>query len=72
MLENVNLSGGRIYRANLAAVEIADVNMNGVTISDAALTGMTINGILVTDLLASYEAMQLLAKSADRNVEEVN
>jgi hypothetical protein len=36
------------------------------------LAGMTINGILVTDLLAAYEAVQVLASSANANVEETN
>jgi uncharacterized protein YjbI with pentapeptide repeats len=71
-LENVNLSGGRIIHANLAGLQITDVNLTGVAISDAALPGMTINGILVTDLLESYEAVQVLAIGASRNAEEPN
>lgn len=43
---NVNFSGLRVSQANLA----------GATIADCRLDGMTIDGILVTDLLKTYQA----------------
>jgi uncharacterized protein YjbI with pentapeptide repeats len=56
VLENVNLSGGRFHDVNLSRLQITNACCHDVAISDAALDGMTINGILVTDLLAAYEA----------------
>jgi uncharacterized protein YjbI with pentapeptide repeats len=71
-LEKVNLSGGRIEDANLSGLRIANACLSGLSISDASLAGMTINGILVTDLLESHEAMQVLASISNPKIEESN
>lgn len=70
--ENVNLSGTRITDANLTGLHITNVNLGGAVIADAVFEGMTINGILVTDLLASYEAMRVLSINSSSHVEDIN
>jgi hypothetical protein len=42
----------------MAGLRIANACLSDVAISDAMLEGMTINGILVTDMLAAYEAQR--------------
>jgi uncharacterized protein YjbI with pentapeptide repeats len=49
---SVNLSGARITSANLSDVQI----------SYAKLDGMKIDGVLVTDMLKAYEAVNGLTK----------
>jgi uncharacterized protein YjbI with pentapeptide repeats len=70
--ENVNLSGCILQDVNLSGVRISNASLKELCITDVALAGMTINGILVTDLLASYEAMQVLANRTVTTVEDVN
>ncbi len=54
--ENVNMSGWRVNNVNLSGLRITRANLAGAAISDARMNGMTINGILVSDLLAAYQA----------------
>ena len=54
--DDVNLSGTTFNNVNLAGVSVTNANLTGLSISDANLSGMLINGILVSDLLAAYEA----------------
>jgi len=70
--ENVNLSGSILHDVNLSSARISNANLNGLAITDAALAGMTINGILVTDLFAAYEAMQVLANRTTTTLEDIN
>jgi len=53
---DVNLSGTVLDNVNLTGLRINNACMSNVAISDAALEGMTIDGILVTELLAAYNA----------------
>ena len=69
--EDVNLSGSQIKDANLSNVRISNANLSHLAITDAALDGMTINGLLVTDLLAAHEAMQVLANRTT-TIEDIN
>jgi uncharacterized protein YjbI with pentapeptide repeats len=70
--ENVNLSGSLLQNVNLSGVRISNANLNELAITDAALAGTTINGILVTDLLAAHEAIQVLANRTTTTVEDIN
>ncbi len=54
--ENVNLSEAVFDDVNMAGAVFGNINLSDVTISNANLTGMTINGVLVTELLAAFEA----------------
>jgi uncharacterized protein YjbI with pentapeptide repeats len=53
--EDVNMSGWRVSDVNLSGLKITKSNLQGVSIADSRLDGMTINGILVTQLLTTYE-----------------
>jgi uncharacterized protein YjbI with pentapeptide repeats len=53
---DVNLTGAVLDNVNLSGLKINNACMKKVSITDAALQGMTINGILVTELLAAYNA----------------
>jgi len=55
--EDANLSGWKIHDAN-SGLRIAKCNLQGAVIADSRLDGMIVNGILVTDLLAAYQASQ--------------
>jgi uncharacterized protein YjbI with pentapeptide repeats len=63
--ENVNISGCKVLDVNLSGLKITKTNLQGAAISESRLDGMSINGILVTDLLAAYEASK--PKPALRN-----
>ncbi len=54
--ENVNLGEAVFDDVNMAGVVFGNINLSGVTINNAKLTGMTIDGVLVTELLAAFEA----------------
>lgn len=41
---------------NLSGLKISQANLQGAEINESRLDGMKINGILVTDLLAAYQA----------------
>ena len=57
-IEDANLSGWKVCDVNFAGLRIVQANLQGASIKDSRLDGMTINGILVTDLLAAYQASQ--------------
>lgn len=54
-IDNRYLCGSRFSGVNLSASKFHDVNLSNVAITNANLTGMTINGILVSDLLKTWE-----------------
>jgi uncharacterized protein YjbI with pentapeptide repeats len=60
---NVNLSGARIDDVNLTGTVIRDANLSHVSIDESCVEGMTIRGILVTELLALYDARQVPKES---------
>jgi uncharacterized protein YjbI with pentapeptide repeats len=57
-IEDANLSGWKVHDVNFSGLKIMQANLQGASIKDSRLDGMTINGILVTDLLAAYQAAQ--------------
>ena len=64
-IEDANLSGWKVHDVNLSGLKITQANLQGASIRDSRIDGMTINGILVTDLLAAYQAGQGSQPQAD-------
>ncbi|RED13824.1 pentapeptide repeat-containing protein [Pontivivens insulae] len=56
--DDVNLAEATYENVNLSGARFNNINFTNATITDANLSGMRIDGILVTDLLAAYEARQ--------------
>ena len=54
--QNVNFRQSKFTGVDFSEVSLADVNLTNASIAGANLTGMTIDGILVSDLLAAYQA----------------
>lgn len=54
--DDINMRSCVFHNINLTGARFDDVNMSGVEISNANLANMRINGILVTDLLDSFNA----------------
>jgi uncharacterized protein YjbI with pentapeptide repeats len=58
VFEDANCSGWKIHDVNLSGLKIVKANLAGASITEGRIEGMTINGILVTDMIAAYEAAQ--------------
>ena len=56
MFTNVTLEGASFSNLCMKNAVIEDGGLSGLAIRECDLTGMTINGILVTDLIAAYQA----------------
>ena len=56
--ENAALQRVSFTDVSFAGATFADADLSNVTIVDAKLAGMMINGILVSDLLAAYQAQR--------------
>jgi hypothetical protein len=50
------MSGWRVNNVNLSGLKLTKANLAGASISDGRYDGMTIDGIEVTELLAAYRA----------------
>jgi uncharacterized protein YjbI with pentapeptide repeats len=55
-ITRANLTSALIEDANLSNLRIANANLSLFTVEDCQLAGMRINGVLVTDMLAVFEA----------------
>jgi uncharacterized protein YjbI with pentapeptide repeats len=55
VFENVNLSGSTFHNVNLGKCSVDDACMAQTTICDFNWVGTRIEGILVSDLLETYE-----------------
>ena len=53
---DVNLAQSQFSNVSLAAASFQDVNLSNCSVTDANLEGMTINGILVSELLSTYDS----------------
>jgi uncharacterized protein YjbI with pentapeptide repeats len=62
--EDVNMSGWKVNDVNLSGLRITQSNLQGASIAESRLDGMTINGILVTELLATYEQVKSAAQKS--------
>lgn len=56
-IRNCNLSNGSLQRVNLTKLKISQADLRGAAIVESLTDGMTIEGISVTDLMASYRAL---------------
>jgi uncharacterized protein YjbI with pentapeptide repeats len=61
---NVNLAGAKLDDVNLSGLEIRNANLSHASIDEACVDGMRIRGILVTELLAVYNAQKAAGESA--------
>ena len=54
----------KVHDVNLSGLKINKANLQGAEIAESRLDGMKINGILVTDLLATYQASRAAPPAA--------
>ena len=56
VFDDVNLQGARFSNVNLTGAEWRNVSLRNATILDADIEGLRIRGVLVSDLLAAWDA----------------
>lgn len=56
-----DMTGSVFDDVNLTGARFRNVKLQDATIEESCIAGLRINGILVTDLLATYEAAKSLA-----------
>jgi uncharacterized protein YjbI with pentapeptide repeats len=52
------MSGWAVNNVNLSGLKLTKANLKGAAISDCRMDGMTIDGVLVSELLSAYHAVQ--------------
>jgi uncharacterized protein YjbI with pentapeptide repeats len=57
VVDNVTAKRSQWSNVDLSGMSIRDANLGGASISESNTIGMTINGVLVTDLMKAYRAM---------------
>lgn len=53
---NINLAGATFSDVNLANTVFENINFDGADLSSCSTEGMRIRGVLVSEMLAAYEA----------------
>ncbi len=58
------MAGSRVDDVNLSGLKLTKANIKGASISYCRMDGMTIDGVLVSELLAAYHAAQQQVETA--------